>query len=179
MRNPCISYIQDVPDPRRVISVFFIILHPYVDPVKKYFFFFLVYSCILFPAGAQTPAADIFSYFRAPGKPGKLVIVQDAAIQARVNVYLSQQARLNGIRGYRISIYFGSGQDSKKTAELTRANFVNRYPNVNCHTKWEYPYFKVYVGDFRTRSEALKFLKEIEYNYPDAFIREDIVEFPK
>jgi len=108
-----------------------------------------------------------------------MIIIQDAAIQSRVNVYLSQQAKLNGIRGYRISIYFGSGQDSKKTAELTRANFVTRYPGVNCHTKFEYPYFKVYVGDFRTRSEALKFLKEIEYNYPDAFIREDIVEFPE
>ena len=138
-----------------------------------------LFTCILIPAGAQTPPADIFSYFRAPGKPGRMVIIQDAAIQSRVNVYLSQQAKLNGIRGYRISIYFGSGQDSKKTAELTRANFVTRYPGVNCHTKFEYPYFKVYVGDFRTRSEALKFLKEIEYNYPDAFIREDIVEFPE
>jgi hypothetical protein len=139
----------------------------------------LFFACSHFLAGAQTPPADIFSYFRAPGKPGKMEIIQDAAIQARVNVYLSQQSKLNGIRGYRISIYFGSGQDSKKTAELTRANFVTRYPGVNCHTKFEYPYFKVYVGDFRTRSEALKFLKEIEYNYPDAFIREDIVEFPK
>ena len=141
--------------------------------------FVLLFACFMIPAGAQTSTGDIFSYFRSPGKPGKLVIIQDADIQARVNVYLSQQAKLNGIRGFRISIYFGSGQDSKKTAELTRANFVTRYPGVNCHTKFEYPYFKVYVGDFRTRSEALKFLKEIEYYYPDAFIREDIVEFPK
>jgi len=146
--------------------------------VKIKLFFVLFFTCILFPAGAQSPVPDIFSYFQTPGKPGKMEIIQDAAIRDRVNVYLSHQARLNGIKGYRISIYFGSGQDSKKTAELTRANFVNRYPDVNCHTKWEYPYFKVYVGDFRTRSEAMKFLKNIEYNYPDAFIREDIVEFP-
>lgn len=139
----------------------------------------MFFAWFLLPATAQTPPSDIFSYFKSSGKPGKMIIIQDAAIQSRVNVYLSQQAKLNGIRGYRISIYFGSGQDSKKTAELTRANFVTRYPGVNCHTKFEYPYFKVYVGDFRTRSEALKFLKEIEYNYPDAFIREDIVEFPK
>lgn len=94
------------------------------------------------------------------------------------NVHLSRQAKLNGIRGYRISIYFGSGQDSKKTAELTRARFVSKYENIKCYTKFEYPYFKVYVGDFRTRSEALRFLKQIEYDYPDAFIREDIIAFP-
>jgi hypothetical protein len=147
--------------------------------VRIRFYFILFFACSLFPLVAQNPPANIFSYFQSPGRPGRIKITQAADLQSRVNVYLSQQAKLNGIRGYRISIYFGSGQDSKKTAELTRANFVTRYPGVNCHTKFEYPYFKVYVGDFRTRSEALKFLKKIEYNYPDAFIREDIVEFPK
>jgi hypothetical protein len=45
----------------------------------------LFFACSHFLAGAQTPPADIFSYFRAPGKPGKMEIIQDAAIQARVN----------------------------------------------------------------------------------------------
>ncbi len=127
---------------------------------------------------AQRPA-DVFAYFTSYGKIGRIEIVQDPAIQARFNVHLSQQAKLNGIKGYRISIYFGSGQDSKKTAEMTRANFVSKYSHVNCTIKWEYPYFKVYVGDFRTRSEAQKFLNEISYDYPDAFIREDIIKFPE
>jgi len=66
-----------------------------------------------------------------------------------------------------------------KAADQSRARFISRHEEVKSYKQFEYPYFKVYVGDFRTRSEALKFLKEIEYNYPDAFIREDIVEFPK
>jgi hypothetical protein len=148
--------------------------------VKSKYYWFLLFFCSLFITNAQAQApADAFAYFKAPGKKGRIEIIQDPAIQSRVNVHLSQQAKLNGIRGYRISIYFGSGQDSKKTAELTRANFLTKYSNVNCHIKWEYPYFKVYVGDFRTRSEAQKFLNEISYNYPDAFIREDIVQFPE
>jgi hypothetical protein len=125
------------------------------------------------------PVSDVFSYIQSPTAGGKIEIKQDKAIQSMFNVHLSRQAKLNGIRGYRISIYFGSGQDSKKTAELTRARFVAKYENVKCYTKFEYPYFKVYVGDFRTRSEALKFLKQIEYEYPDAFIREDIIAFPE
>ena len=147
--------------------------------MKRKYDYILLFFCNLFLANVQAQtSADIFSYFKAPGKRGKIEIIQNPTIQSRVNVHLSQQARLNGIKGYRISIYFGSGQDSKKTAELTRANFVTKYSNISCTIKWEYPYFKVYVGDFRTRSEALKFLKQIEYNYPDAFIREDIIEFP-
>jgi len=69
---------------------------------------------------AQVPV-DIFSHLRKPGRQGKIEIIQDQAIQSQFNVHLSQQAKLNGIKGYRISIYFGSGQDSKKTAELKRA----------------------------------------------------------
>jgi hypothetical protein len=145
---------------------------------KRCCFLLFFFSLFLAYAQAQSPS-DVFAYFKASGKHGRIEIIQDQAIQSRVNVHLSQQAKLNGIKGYRISIYFGSGQDSKKAAELTRANFVTRYSDVNCHTKFEYPYFKVYVGDFRTRSEALKFLKQIEFNYPDAFIREDIIDFPK
>ena len=148
--------------------------------MKRKYCCFLLFICSLFlaPAQAQAPA-DAFAYFKAPGKKGRIDIIQDAAIASRVNVHLSQQAKLNGIKGYRISIYFGSGQDSKKTAEVTRANFVSKYSHVNCLIKWEYPYFKVYVGDFRTRSEALRFLNEIAYDYPDAFIREDIIKFPE
>jgi len=137
-------------------------------------------ACCLFLANVRAQApADAFAYLKAPGKRGRVDIIQDPAIQSRVNVHLSQQAKLNGIKGYRISIYFGSGQDSKKTAAVTQANFVTKYSEVKCYIKFEYPYFKVYVGDFRTRSEALRFLNEIAYDYPDAFIREDIIKFPE
>ncbi|MBN1414558.1 MAG: SPOR domain-containing protein [Bacteroidales bacterium] len=148
--------------------------------MKKKCCYSLLLLCCLSIADIKSQApADIFAYFTKSGKQGNIDIIQEHSIKSQVNVHLSQQVKLNGIKGYRISIYFGSGQDSKKTAELTRANFVSRYSDVNCHTKFEYPYFKVYVGDFRTRSEALKFLKQIEFNYPDAFIREDIIEFPE
>jgi len=148
--------------------------------VKRSYCFYLLFSfCLLsFHTRAQNQT-DAFSYLKRPDKDGKIEIIQDPAIRSRVNVHLSQQAKLNGIRGYRISVYFGSGQDSKKTAELTRAKFVSKYTDVSCYIKFEYPYFKVYVGDFRTRSGALKFLNEIAYDYPDAFIREDIINFPE
>jgi hypothetical protein len=147
--------------------------------IRKYLAILLCLSAQFVYTAQGQIQGDIFSYFKSYSKKGKIEIIQDPAIQSMMNLHLSQQVKLNGIRGYRISIYFGSGQESKKNAELTRANFVNKYENVKCYTKFEFPYFKVYVGDFRSRSEALKFLKQIEYNYPDAFVREDIIAFPE
>jgi hypothetical protein len=85
---------------------------------------------------------------------------------------------MNGIKGYRILIYMGSGQEARKEADQARAGFIRLFEGVTSYIRFEYPYFKVYVGDFRTKSEALRFLKQIENIYPDAFIRDDIVAFP-
>jgi hypothetical protein len=127
---------------------------------------------------AQTPA-DIFSRLESKKTGEGLVkIIQDAEIRNFVNLHLSHLKKINGIRGYRISIYFGSGQEAKKNADLSRARFISKYEDVKCYKQFEYPYFKVYVGDFRTKSEALRFQKIIENDYPDAFIREDIISFP-
>lgn len=126
---------------------------------------------------AQT-GTDIFLQLES-AKPdqGRVKIIQDPSIRTFVNLHVSEQRRINGIRGYRISIYMGSGQEANKQADLSRARFISRYEEVKSYKKFEYPYFKVYVGDFRTKSEALRFLRKIENDYPNAFIREDIVSF--
>ncbi len=136
----------------------------------------LVAFCPCLPA--QT--ADIFNQLESarPGQ-GNVKVKQDPAIRNLVSQHLAQQKRINGIRGYRISIYMGSGQEANKQADQVRTRFISRYEDVKSYKKFEYPYFKVYVGDFRTKSEALRFLKRIESDYPDdAFIREDIISFP-
>jgi hypothetical protein len=128
---------------------------------------------------AQQPPVDIFYRLEAkrPGK-GTVHITQDANIRNLVNLHVSQQRKINGIKGFRILIYMGSGQDARKEQDQVRAGFIRLYEDVNSYSRFEYPYFKVYVGDFRTKSEALKFLKQIEGVYPDAFVRDDIVAFP-
>jgi hypothetical protein len=127
---------------------------------------------------AQTPS-DIFYWLEShqPGQ-GSVRITQDVNIRNMVNLHLSQQKKINGIRGYRICIYLDSGQEANKKADQERAKFISRFEDAKSYKKFEYPYFKVYVGDFRTKSEAWKFLKLMENDYPDAFIREDIVAFP-
>jgi hypothetical protein len=124
-------------------------------------------------------SSDIFQQIETtkPGQ-GKVKIYEDNAIRNLVELHLSNQRKLNGIKGYRISIYMGSGQEANKAADQSRARFISHYEEVKSYKKFEYPYFKVYVGDFRIKSDALRFLKQIENEYPDAFIREDMISFP-
>ncbi len=92
---------------------------------------------------------------------------------------LKSYGKLNGIRGYRISIFRDTGQDAREKCMAVRSRFKSRYENIPLHEEFVYPYYKLYVGDFRTESEALKFLKIIERDFPDAFIVRDIISYPK
>ena len=58
-------------------------------------------------------------------------------------------------------------------------SFVSSYKNIPVHVVFEDPNFKVRVGDFRTKSEALKVLVKVRETYEGAYIVKDFIEFPK
>jgi hypothetical protein len=129
---------------------------------------------------AQIPY-DIFAYIQSaqPGS-GTVKIKQNADVTNMINLHLSLMRNLKGIKGYRVCIYYNSGQQARSAADQERARFISRYEDVSSDKVFESPFWKVYVGDFRTKSEALKFLERIRFDYPNAFIRDNItVNFPR
>lgn len=139
---------------------------------------------ILFTTGlsAQQPRAnDIFTRLQEVNYgQGKVQIKQDAAISNLVSLHVSLMKDLKGVKGYRVCIYYNSGQEARSRADQERAKFMSRYEDVTSDKVFESPFWKVYVGSFRTKSEALKFLERIRYDYPNAFIRDNItVSFPE
>ena len=106
---------------------------------------------------------------------GKVEIVQDA----KVKELLSNHAEINAkapIKGYRIKIHFGS--DKNKAKEI-KADFLAKYPNVPAYEKYDQPNFNIRVGDFRTKLEAYKFLKQVQADFPSSFLVQDEIEMPK
>lgn len=79
------------------------------------------------------------------------------------------------IKGYRVKIHFGT---DKATAKEIKSKFIARFQNVPAYEKYDQPNFNIRVGDFRTKLEAYKFLKEVQPEFPTAFIVQDEIEFP-
>jgi len=129
-------------------------------------FFILVFLCFAqVICRAQTAASDT----------GKVELVQDQ----RIRELLDKQIEINSkasIKGYRIKIHFGA--DKTKAKEI-KAKFMSRFPNVPAYEKYDQPNFNIRVGDFRTKLEAYKFLKEVQPEFPSAFIVVDEIEFPE
>lgn len=95
-----------------------------------------------------------------------------------LNEYYIRNASKPGMQGFRIRIYFDLGQQSRTVSQETMDEFMENYPGIAVYRTFDSPYYKVSVGDFRTRDEALKFLKTIERKYPKAFIVAEWISFP-
>lgn len=81
--------------------------------------------------------------------------------------------------GFRIQIFSSSGALSKTEAIEEKAKFMTTYPGTTSYLVSQMPYFKVRVGDFRSRLDALKFYHEIRTTYPNAFVVPDKIVINK
>ncbi len=84
-------------------------------------------------------------------------------------MYLELQKKNPQTNGFRICIFADTGQEARKNAENARSKFISRYENIRCYTVFKMPWYRVYVGDFRTKSEATKYLKIIEREFSGAY----------
>lgn len=80
------------------------------------------------------------------------------------------------ISGYRIQIFFSS---QRAAAQDERQRFMSKYPEHEAYLIYQQPYFKVRIGDFRTRLEAYRFYQQIVREFQSVFIVADEVNLPK
>ena len=102
----------------------------------------------------------------------KAHLIQDYRIETLEKAYTDNYK----LEGFRVQIYSGSKRQPAKQARL---RFSQKFKDVKAYENYYQPNYKVRVGDFKTRLEALKFQKEIVQLFPDCYIVNDQIEFEK
>jgi hypothetical protein len=110
---------------------------------------------------------------------GNIILIQDEKVDLLVQKHVQINQNRNGIDGFRIQIFFDSGNNSKTRARSIYDSFLSKYPDVGAYLTFKSPNYKVRVGDFRTRLDAQRFLNEILPEYPNAWIIEDQINLPR
>ena len=82
------------------------------------------------------------------------------------------------LSGYRIRIFFDNKQTARTESEAALKRFEALYHDVSAYRSYANPYFKVTVGDFRTKSEAMELLERIKHEFPSAFVVKENISFP-
>lgn len=108
---------------------------------------------------------------------------------ADIEIYQSQEIanalrnqvstnRKRAINGFRVRIFFDNKQTARKESEAVFKRFCSLCHDVKAYRTYVNPYFKVTVGDFRTKSEAMELLSRIKPQFPSAFVVKESIEYP-
>jgi hypothetical protein len=114
-------------------------------------------------------------YVTQSNADSSVVITKDSRLDDLVNKQKELNLQKQTIPGYRVQIYFGTMR--QKAIEL-KNEFNSLHPQMASYLTYKQPNFKVRVGDFRTRLEAQKFLKDIQGKYSTSFIVTDDIRLP-
>lgn len=109
---------------------------------------------------------------------GNVIITQDAKLLKLVKKH--KDLNKDRFIGWRVQIYFDSGQKAMLGAQNAKKKFLTKYGNkYGAYTVYDSPYYKIRVGDFRTKAEALHFKYKIKGTFPNSWIIGDIlVNYP-
>jgi len=121
---------------------------------------------------------DIFSILQEAGPYSNRVNVEQTNNLLTAFYNHIAQASNKKIAGYRVRIFFDNRQDAREHSRADSVRFATNNPAVHAYRNYDNPYFKVTVGDFRTKSEATMLLKRIESDFPSAFLVKEIINFP-
>jgi hypothetical protein len=91
--------------------------------------------------------------------------------------YINNWRKVGELNGFRIQIAAYSGVNSKSQAEAARNTFNNLFPYTKSYLIYNEPYFKVRVGNYRSRLQAHKDLETIRLTYPSAYIVPDKISY--
>jgi hypothetical protein len=97
-------------------------------------------------------------------------VKEDLNIADLANRYDDYNRRKEFADGYRIQIMY---TDIRADAYKNKGQMYKDFPDLKSYVEYEEPYYKLRVGDFKTRLEATYFLQQVTTLYSGAFIVKD------
>ena len=122
--------------------------------MKKLFFLFIFFPSLLV---AQTDTAL--------SENGDITSVNEGRIDALARKYKTILKNTGGVEGWRIQVTFKAKREDILPLQI---KFSKLYPEIPAQITFDSPYYKLTVGNFRTRNEAIKIKHQINKVFPGA-----------
>lgn len=102
-------------------------------------------------------------------QPGKVEVIKDPQIDSLIarRAALIRSSRRSVASGFRVQIFSST---DRKTVYAEQKKFNALYPTIRSYISYSEPYYKLRVGDFRTRLEAEKLINKLKRSYQGLFI---------
>ena len=109
--------------------------------------------------------------------PG-ITLDQTTPVRQALQNYVMDNAE-KPISGYRIRVFYDNGPQARDRSEAIEQLLKKQFPEVLVYRSFESPNYKVSIGDFRTKDEALRIYNALKGTYPTAFIIKESINYPR
>lgn len=106
----------------------------------------------------------------------KLTVNNDAYLDTAIQKNIDKNKIANVIDGYRIQLFSGS---ERNNANALKTKFLKLYPETPAYLIYQQPYFKLRVGDYRTKIEAQQIFYKLQDDFGQVIIIPDKINLPK
>ena len=97
---------------------------------------------------------------------GEIISINQKGVDNLVSKYKQILKKTGGVEGWRIQLIFKAQKEEILPYQI---KFTNLYPEIPVQIAFDSPNYKLTVGNFRTRNEALKIKHQISKNFPGAY----------
>ena len=104
-------------------------------------------------------------------------VYQTAEVKQALTNYVKGNATKN-ISGYRIRVFYDNSPQARVRSEAIVNTMETLYPEHKVYRSFESPNYKVLLGNFRSKDEALRVFNQLKKTYPTAYIIKDNIEYP-
>lgn len=125
-------------------------------------------------------ASLILIAFSAPAQDSSSVVVHK---DPRLDVLLKKQGDVNAAikkanshtaKGYRLLVI---NTNNREEAISAKTKVYSNFPELKAYLVYQSPFFKLKVGNFKSREDAAQYQKSLGYYFPKGvFIISDIIE---
>ena len=131
--------------------------------MKKLFFLFIL---LPFLSVSQTDTTL--------SENGRITSINEGGINTLVRKYENILKARNGAEGWRVQLMFKA-----KKEEITqlKISFIKLYPEIPAYLEYDAPYYRVRVGNCRTKLAAIKIKNLISKKFPGAYPVPEIINF--
>ena len=109
--------------------------------------------------------------------PG-VTIMQSETLKEAFAKYVRTNAS-KPMSGYRIRVFFESGQNARAKSMQVAHALKKAYPRMGVYQNFDSPNFIVFLGDFRTRHDAMRTFNEVKATYPTAMIMRQNINYAR
>jgi hypothetical protein len=142
--------------------------------MKYLFFLFLLLSGFFTNAQQQGNASDSgASNLMASNTTNTVKINADSRLALVVNKP-APRAFVGRVKGFRVQIYNGN---DRKIANSAKLNFMRSNPGIRSYLVYNNPQFRIRVGDFKSRKEALQLQRALSATYSPCMVVPDIINY--